>query len=130
MKLLFDTNILVSAFLSKGRLADAVKDAFKNHNVFLTPFILQEFKKTLHHKLRFSSKDIDDYLQFIQKFSHHGQTGEIACVTGCPDAGDRQLLADATANDIDIIVTGDKAFLSMKRYLKIRIVSAQDYWKL
>lgn len=48
----------------------------------------------------------------------------------CRDPEDNQVLTDALANDIKIIITGDKDLLDLKTYKGVKIISPKEYWKL
>ena len=48
----------------------------------------------------------------------------------CRDPNDNQVLADALVNKIEILITGDKDLLELKKYKGIKIISPKAYWNL
>ena len=131
MKILFDTNVFVSAVLSGGgHCSEIIDHAVHEHELYTTTFILDELKKVFREEdFRFAEKPAGELLQFIKQFYILGQTAAIVDPI-CRDPNDDQILADAFTNDIDIIITGDKDLLDLKNHKGIRILAPRDYWTL
>ena len=129
MKIFFDTNVLISAFIVNGACYEVVHDSINQHELYYTDFIIGEFKKVFKDDFHFSEGVIKECTVFIEKFFMKGNTAsEIKNV--CKDKDDNQLLADAVLNNIDVIVTGDKEVLDLKTYRSIHIISPAEYWRL
>jgi len=132
MKIFFDTNVLISTFLSfkKGHMCyDVIDHAVETHQLYYSSFILDEFRNVLQKNFNYPEALISDYTAFITRFLSKGQTAKTAEKV-CRDPKDDQVLADAVNNAIDIIVTGDKDLLVLKNYKGIKILNPKDYWKL
>lgn len=129
MKILFDTNVLISAFMVNGVCYEVVHDSIDQHELYYTDFIIGEFKKVFKDDLHFSEAVIKEFTAFIEKFFMKGNTAS-KVEDVCKDKDDNQLLADAGLNGIDIIITGDKEVLNLKTYKSIRIISPVEYWRL
>ena len=130
MKVLFDTNVLISAFLTRGQTFDIIKDAFYKHEVYYTDYVLGEFEKTLAKKFfQLSNKSKDLAVFVLKKYLTQGVSASKTEAI-CRDPHDDQVLADAVANHIDVIVTGDKDLLDLKKHKRIRIISPNEYWNL
>ena len=132
MKILFDTNILISAFLAfkRGRICyDIIDHAVESHQLYYTSFIIGEFKKVFREDFNYPETVINEFAAFITRFFIKGKTANRA-ENVCRDPKDNQVLADAANNDIDLIITGDKDLLVLKKYKGIKIIIPGNYWKL
>ena len=47
MKILLDTNVLIAAFVARGRCADLLEHCIERHDLFTSEFILDEFAEKL-----------------------------------------------------------------------------------
>ena len=112
MKILVDTNVLISAMIFDGRVLRLLKHLLKfthrNINVLVSEYVDNEFKTTLSKKWPASvAKVYSDYrsMKFIFCESSPKLTGMLR------DTKDIPVLSDAIYHDADIILTGDKDFL-------------------
>lgn len=132
MKILFDTNVLISAFMAfkKGSICyDIIDHAIEDHDLCYTAFIIDEFKRVFKEDFHYPESVINEFIAFITKFFTKGDTADSA-ENICRDPKDNQVLADAVTNDMDIIITGDKDLLELENYKGIKIIAPQDYWNL
>ena len=129
MNILFDTNVLISGFVSRGYTYDVIKDAIFRHEIYYTEYLLKEVQKNLSTKFPLSDEAVTYIIDIVKK---HFLKGETANTTEnvCRDSTDNQILADALANKIEILITGDKDLLILKHYKGIKIINPKDYWKL
>ncbi|MEK6732471.1 MAG: putative toxin-antitoxin system toxin component, PIN family [Candidatus Omnitrophota bacterium] len=129
MKIFFDTNVLISAFIANGTCHEVVHDSISRHDLYYSDFIVNEFSKVLKDSFKFSEQSLKELTLFIERFFIKGSTaGFIEDI--CNDKNDNQLLADSVFNNIDIMITGDKELLHLKSYKCIKIISPSEYWKL
>lgn len=129
MRILFDTNVLVAALLTGGSCYDIIDHAIYDHEIFYTDFILEEFRDKFTNKFHFPNPTIERFTQFINRFFMKGNSSHLVEKV-CRDPDDDQVLADAVANHIDLIITGDDDLLALKTHKGIRILRPRDYWKL
>lgn len=129
MKILFDTNVLISGFISRGYSFDVIKDAIFRHEVYYTKYLLTEVQRILSTKFPLSDETVDFIIYTIKRHFTKGRSADTVEKI-CRDPDDNQVLADIIKNDIDIIVTGDKDILELKAYQGIKIISPKEYWKL
>lgn len=129
MKILFDTNVLVSAFMTGGSCYDIIDHSVHEHDLYYTAFVMDEFRRVFKDNFRFSKPLIEEFISFINRFFIKGDTSDTV-ENVCKDPNDNQVLADAVINDIDAIVTGDKDLLDLKNYKGIKIISPKEYWIL
>lgn len=132
MKILFDTNVLISVFLAfkRGNVCyDIIDHAVEEHELYYTSFIITEFKRVFKKDFHYPESIINKFTTFITKFFSKGKASQVL-EDVCRDSNDNQILADALVNEIEIIITGDKDLLEIKNYKDIKIISPKEYWKL
>jgi len=68
MKAVFDTNVLIAAFLTDGLCAKLLLRARRNEfSLILCPFILQEFQKFLQIKIKASNQEIEMAVNLLKE---------------------------------------------------------------
>ncbi len=131
MRILFDSNVLISGLLSRQSfIFDLLAKTLKRHSLLYTPFILEEVERVLKNKFQFSDHFVKASLDFIKRQGSRGEKGNKLPIPECRDPDDWQILADAVESHADLIVTGDKDLLTMKSYEGIHILSPRDYSRL
>jgi putative PIN family toxin of toxin-antitoxin system len=129
MKIFFDTNVLVSAFMTSGSCRDIVMHAIHNHEPYYSAFIMNEFKRTFKNTFNFSDSVIQQFVSFITSNFIEGNTAK-SIEKVCKDSDDDQVLADAVYNNVDVIMTGDKLLLEIHTYQNVAIIPPREYWNL
>ena len=109
MKIMIDTNILISAFVFGGKIRHLIELLpVKQCEVYITKYIDNEFKKKLN--VKFPEKReaaISAYTQM--NFTIYPSTDKILGVLR--DKKDIPVLSDAIYHNVDILLSGDKDFL-------------------
>ena len=129
MRILFDTNVLVAAFIRGGSSYDVIEQAIHEHKIYYTTFIIAEFRRVFKNKFHYPGSIINEFVVFIENFFIKGNTAD-TIENICRDSDDDQVLADAAINRIEVIVTGDKDLLVLKTHKGIRIIHPDEYWNL
>ena len=112
MRLVLDTNVLLSALAFPGSKPDQVLHRVRRGevNLFLSPFILTELERVLREKFRFSKRQTDDRVTTIRRMATMVEPVErIALVVAKDD--DNRILECALAARADYLVTGDTKHL-------------------
>jgi uncharacterized protein len=126
MRLILDTNILVSALLSPLGPPAKLLDAWerKTFTLVACDLLIAEFRDVVARpffraRLRPSAAELLAVgLRDFSIYFRNLPSGPIA-----PDPKDSYLLAMAEAGQADFLVTGDKEILSLKRHKSTRIVT-------
>lgn len=111
MRIMLDTNILVSAFVFRSRKIYAmINYIIKNHELVLSSYIVDELKDVVALKFPKITEELDEFLttlSFTLVYSpQHIQLG----LFEIRDAYDYPILYTAIIEGIDVLVTGDKDF--------------------
>jgi putative PIN family toxin of toxin-antitoxin system len=131
MKAVFDTNVLIAAFLTEGICAKLlIRARRRDFEMILCDGILQEFKRVLKKKFAASPREISEALIILSAAAQDilGQTDSIAPI--CRDPDDNLILACARDAVADCVVTGDEDLLVLKNYGGISIINPSEFEKL
>lgn len=130
MRVVFDTNILVAAFVAEGLCARLLIRANRREfELFISPAIREEFVRALERKIGLSAGGVREALLLLDEITR-------ACdpvkrkirVTGvCRDDADHAVLEAALACRAQVIVTGDQDLLELKEFRQIAIITARDF---
>ena len=127
MKVIFDTNILVSAFeFPNGRAALVLLNIRSERDlIFISHPIIQELLRVLADKFGRTEVELEGVRAFIQQFGRLVTPTENVNVLA--DEPDNRILECAVAANADVIVTGDRQMLALGSFRNIRIVPLSDY---
>ena len=128
MRALFDTNVLLAAFLTEGVCEKLLTRARKRHFDLITcPFILHEFERILVRKFSATKQEKETALALIAEAARDVVEPSETPAGACRDKDDDNVLACAVEAAAEYLVTGDKDLLHMKTYKGIRIVMPREF---
>lgn len=111
MKILVDTNILISAVLfPRSKPAKALAYTAENHEMILCDQNLTELREVLNRK---APQVLPDAEVLLTELSYDLIPAVPHAQKLIRDAKDQPILNAAILYDVDIILTGDKDFLSL-----------------
>ena len=111
MRVFFDTNVLVSAFLARGLCADLLRLVLTEHTLVTSEVVLDEMRDVLSRKGRLPPSQIEAIETFLrdQPFAARPvQTLQLGLV----DGDDEWVVASAVLIEADLFVTGDQGVLA------------------
>lgn len=112
MKILVDTNILISAVLfPRSKPAKALVYTTENHEMILCDQNLTELRNVLERK---APQALPDAEVLLTELSYELIPAAPHAQKLIRDAKDQPILNAAMLYDVDIILTGDKDFLSLE----------------
>ena len=123
LKVVLDTNVLVSALLFKGGLSKLLFP-LKKFILLFSEETLNEFTKVLHYpKFSLTEEEIEYLLQF--KILPYSKIVEVTFKFDkeiCPNKDDQKFLELAVSAKANYIITGDKDLLNLKEINKIKFI--------
>ena len=128
MKAVFDTNVLIAAFLTEGLCSGLLLRARKHaFDLVICDDIIREFEGILTKKFKISSSDISEITAIVTEAASEilHQTASIGRI--CRDPNDDMIIACAVDAAADYIVTGDEDLLILKRYNDIVIINPRNF---
>ena len=130
MKALFDTNVLVSAFVAEGLCARLLARANRREfDLFMSSTIKKEFEKALEIKIGLLPEEIREALALLEDAAKIADPtkGHIQLSGICRDETDHAVLEAALACGAEFIVTGDRELLGLGEFRGIRIVTPREF---
>jgi putative PIN family toxin of toxin-antitoxin system len=128
VKALFDTNVLLAAFLTDGVCAKLLTRARKQQfDLIICPFILREFDRILTKKFSATKQERDNALALIAESSREIAEPSVELPGACRDKDDDNILACALEAEVDHLVTGDKDLLELKKFRGINIITPREF---
>jgi len=129
MRLVLDSNVLVTAFVARGVCAELLEHAVRVHEPVTSALILEEVHRSLLEKVRVSASQADQAVKLLR--TRFEIVEPVTIQEGaCRDPDDLPVLGTVVAARCDVLVTGDKDLLELETWRGIRIVSPRDFWRL
>lgn len=129
MRVFLDTNVLVSAFLSRGLCADLLKIVLRDHDLVVSPLVLVEFERVLRFKLCASESDLKLAMTVFDSVEVLADPSTLRMDPALASA-DAAILAAAIGGGVDIFVTGDRGVLTAAGRVPLVVVSPRRFMEL
>lgn len=126
MRVVLDTNILISAFFWDGNEREVlVKCREKIWTSITSPSIIRELNSVMIRKFDVPENKITEYIQDILFFSEIVFTAdEIDVIEKDPD--DNFIIETAVMGNAEYLITGDDHLLSLGEYENVKIKKANE----
>jgi uncharacterized protein len=131
MKVVLDTNVLLSAFLTDGICARILKRARNKECTFIfCASVLKETQRLLKDKFTFTHREIAFFISILSEAADDVYQTQGSLSGICRDPNDDSLLLCAGETEAVYLVTGDKDLLVLKKYKNTKIISPRDFESL
>lgn len=125
MRVLLDTNVLVSAVLFGGVPQQLVESALAGDlDLVTSPVLMSEFERVLYAKFKLRGTFAATVRGEFEALAEVVEPVEVPRILR--DVPDNEVLAAAVAGRAELIVTGDKELLELGQYQGIRVVSPRE----
>lgn len=129
MKLILDSNVIVSAFATRGVCSSLFEILMMSDEIIISEDILVEVSRILKRKIKMPQKEVAEIINYLrentQVMKYEQFKGQV-----CRDKDDDKVLALALSNSVRIIITGDKDLLVLKKYKEVSILSPKEFWRI
>lgn len=129
MRVMLDTNILISAFLFKSRTMNLlIEKLSKEYRMVICSYTIEELKELITYKFKVDMKELDNFLRdfpFELVYSPMHVDNKLFKIR---DEDDYIILHTAIIENVDIFITGDKDFDDVD-VERPEIMSAQEFLK-
>lgn len=128
MKTVFDTNVLIAAFLTEGLCSGLMIRARKQpFSLVLCEDIISEFESILRKKFKITSADVSEISAIVSEAASEIIHDLSPVPNICRDPNDNMIIACAVDAQADYIVTGDEDLLILKKYKDIIILNPRNF---
>ncbi len=122
LRIVFDSNVYISALLFKGIPGIILEMALKNQVLLIiSDEIIAETVRILKEKFKWPEHNIDKFVRRLSGISENIRPG-IKLDAVKERESDNRILECAVSGNANLIVSGDKHLLKLKKYKNIPIV--------
>jgi len=129
MKVVLDSNICITAFSSRGLYSSLFELCLDSTTIIISEHIISEVSKNLLKKIKLPADKANDIIIYLR---------EQCIVKGykklsekiCGDIDDDNILALATDNQVNYIITGDKNPLVLEKFDLTPIIGPRKFWSI
>jgi len=126
MKIVFDTNVILSALITQGLSSRVLDLCIEKHLLYISPFIIDEVTQKLKNKFNVGAVNIRKTKSFLlASFELKKPGSDIPHI--CRDRDDDNILALAREVGAHIIITGDRDLLDMKSFDGTGIITPREF---
>ncbi len=129
MKVFLDTNVLASAFATRGLCSDVLREVFASHDLYTSIEVLKELRGVLKNRFGFPEKLIKKIFLLLQREANMAYSQEQVEIH-IKDKADIPIVNAAMAAGIHVFVTGDKELQDLARIGNLEIISPRKFWEL
>jgi putative PIN family toxin of toxin-antitoxin system len=129
LRIFFDANILISAIVYNGNeLKTIFRSLEEGHALVISEHIEEEILRVMLDKFPEHSRLFHEFIslagfEIVQKEKYINKINDYKIVR---DKHDRHVLACASSTKCELIITGDKDLLTLKKYDNVQIIKAKD----
>jgi uncharacterized protein len=129
VRVFLDTNVLVSAFATRGLCADVLRHILAEHELIVGEVIIVELRRVLRDRIKVPATMITAIEQLLRDQIVVPKPSEPHPLP-IRDPDDQWVLASAVAGKADVIVTGDSDLLEVASQAPIPIVDPRGFWTM
>lgn len=128
MKVFLDTNVLVSAYTTRGICADLFRSILAEHELLTGEVNLVELRRVLRNRFHASPELTAAVEAELRDATFVPQPARPSSLP-IPDPDDRWVLASAIEGHADLLVTGDQDLLAVASQSPLVIVDPRGCWE-
>ena len=115
MRIMLDTNILISAIIFKSKMMyDVFAVILSEHKLVLSSYVITELKEVITRKFTGKSTLLDEFLTVLPYEFVYTPDVMNRDLFKIRDEMDYPVLYTAIIEDVDILLTGDKDFMEVE----------------
>jgi putative PIN family toxin of toxin-antitoxin system len=126
MRVVLDTNVLVAAFIARGACSDVFERVVNEHELILSPFILEEFERAMTRKFGLDNDRVTRAVALLRRLAVVVEPDPLESPV-CRDPDDDQILALVREEGVRVLVTGDNDLLILGAFDGVPIISPREF---
>jgi len=125
-----DTNVLASAFGTRGLCADLLRLIFRDHELITGEIVIGELNRVLRRKFAVPPATVKQIKVLLRSYYVEPRPQDPPNLK-LRDRNDRLVVASALKAKAEVLITGNREMLDLKEKPEgLRILSARDFWNL
>ena len=129
MRVFLDTNVLISAFATRGLCTDVFRTVLAEHELITSEFVLGELERVLAERFRVPEKKVHSIIALLSRFHVEPRSEDLPHLL-IRDPDNLYVLAAALDSNADVLVTGDRDLLDVKDQVGITITDPRGFWNM
>jgi putative PIN family toxin of toxin-antitoxin system len=130
VRVLLDSNVLVSAYGTRGLCTDVLRLVLSEHELLSAEVVLEEVERILTMKFRLPEPYVQEVIAFLRGYHVEPRPSSPPEIP-VRDPDDAWVLASALAAGADVLVSGDSDLLEWNgRVGALQILSPRGFWDL
>jgi uncharacterized protein len=129
LRVFLDTNVVVSAFASRGICADVLRVVLAEHTLVTGEVVLRELGRVLRARIGLPPGIVREIDEFLREYEVVPKPATRAAVPQ-RDPDDQWVVASAIGGRADVLVTGDRDLLDIATDAPFKIVDPRGFWDL
>jgi putative PIN family toxin of toxin-antitoxin system len=130
MRVLLDTNVIVSAVTTRGLCADVFRVVLSEHDLVTCSKVLHEVRRILRNKFAVPEEVISEYLELISQDAIMVEPKDLPGIRiKVKDKDDVEIVAAAVAGNVQVLATGDAELQGIKTIQTVRVLSPRAFWQ-
>ena len=129
MRVFLDTNVLVSAFATRGLCADVLRTVLTEHELIVSEQVLGELERVLQTRMGVPGATAQAIIAFLRRSIIAPVPADLPQLP-IRDPDDRPILAAALGAAVDVFVTGDRELLALEDQVEMTITDPRGFWNL
>ncbi len=127
MRAVLDTNVLMSAFGTRGLCEAIYEVGLADHDLITSDHILKELQKHLVGKFKMPRQRVSEIIALVREQAKVVKPAVVS-KTACRDADDLPVLGTLLAGNADCLVTGDRDLLDLNSFEGKPILSPRAFY--
>lgn len=128
MRVVLDTNVILAAFGTRGLCGDLLAACFEGHELVTSAHILAELRRHLVKSFRMPAARTNEIVTFVREHSEVVLPTAVSA-GACRDPDDLPVLGTALAGKAELLVTGDKDLLELKKHAGVSILTPRECYQ-
>jgi uncharacterized protein len=125
-----DTNVVASAFGTRGLCADVLRVILREHELATSEVLIEELRGVLRRKFGVPTETVNEIESFLRGYHVEPKPRELPNLK-LADHNDLVVVASAIKANAEILVTGDQEILELgEKPEALRVCSPRDFWDM
>ena len=130
MRVFPDTNVLASAFGTRGLCADVLRLILGEHELVTGEVVIEELRGVLRRKFGVPARTVLEIEALLRGYHVEPKPGELPDLK-LSDRNDLLVVGSALKAEAEVLITGDQGILDLnEKPAGLRIVNPREFWNL